>query len=124
MNEKKYFLPERLPIDREQLAQTIFDANNYLGECKSHVHYLEKYTKVLFSKLCIQEKGNKTGKEAEWHAQNHPDYQEHLKELKEEEIELFRANAMVLKLSHHQEDLRQEKALDRIKIEKGIYDIT
>ena len=31
---------------------------------------------------------------------------------------------MVLQLSHHQDDLRQEKALDRVKIEKGIYDLT
>ena len=124
MNSKEFSLPNPLPIDRELLAKAIFDANNYLGECKAHVHYLEKYSKVLFSKLCIQEKGNKTGKEAEWHAFNHEEYLKHLEELEKEEIELFRANAMVLQLSHHQDDLRQEKALDRVKIEKGIYDLT
>jgi len=124
MNNKKYSLPNPLPIDRELLAKTIYDANNYLGDCKANVHYLEKYTKVLFSKLCIQEKGNKTGKEAEWHAFNHQEYLNHLSDLSIQEVELFRANAMVLQLSHHQDDLRQEKALDRVKIEKGIYDVT
>ena len=124
MNKQKFFLPNPLPIDRELLAKAIFDANEYMGECKARVHYLEKYTKVLFSKLCIQEKGNKTGKEAEWHAFNHREYSKHLEDLCMDEVELFRANAMVLQLTHHQDDLRQEKALDRVKIEKGIYDVT
>ena len=38
MNSKKFSLPNPLPIDRELLAKAIFDANNYLGECKAHVH--------------------------------------------------------------------------------------
>ena len=87
MNNKKYSLPNQLPIDRELLAKSIYDANFYLGELKSRVHYLEKYSKILIAKL-------------------------------------FRANAMVLQISHHQDDLRQERSLDRVKLDKGIYDVT
>ncbi len=53
-----------------------------------------------------------------------PEYEKFIDELKELEVELYRANAMALAVEHHQKDLSQEKALDRIKIEKGIYDIT
>ena len=31
---------------------------------------------------------------------------------------------MVLAVDHHQKDLSQEKALDRVKLDKGIYDVT
>lgn len=124
MNNKKYSLPSQLPIDRELLAKSIYDANFYLGELKSRVHYLEKYSKILIAKLSILSKGNKTGKEAEWHALSHPDYEKHLNELEQYELELFRANAMVLQISHHQDDLRQERSLDRVKLDKGIYDVT
>ena len=31
---------------------------------------------------------------------------------------------MLAEVLHHQETLRQDKALERVKIEKGIYDIT
>lgn len=56
MNNKKFSLPNPLPIDRELLAKAIFDANNYLGECKARVHYLEKYTKVYLVNFAYKKK--------------------------------------------------------------------
>jgi hypothetical protein len=124
MNEEKYILPEPLPIDRELLAKTIYDVNFYAGKLKAKVHHQEKFLKKKVSYLCKKHKGNKSGKEAEWHAYDDPEYETFIKDLEKLEVELYRANAMTLAVEHHQKDLSQDKALDRIKIEKGIYDIT
>jgi hypothetical protein len=124
MNKEKFTLPPRLPVDREGLASLIFDVTAYAGQLKAKVHHQEKFLKKKVSYLCKKHKGNKSGKEAEWHAYDDPEYEKFIDDLKELEIELYRANAMTLAVEHHQKDLSQEKALDRIKIEKGIYDIT
>jgi hypothetical protein len=124
MNKEKFTLPPRLPVDREGLASLIFDVTAYAGQLKAKVHHQEKFLKKKVSYLCKKHKGNKSGKEAEWHAYDDPEYEKFIDELKELEVELYRANAMALAVEHHQKDLSQEKALDRIKIEKGIYDIT
>ena len=124
MNEKKFILPHRIPVDREGLGVLIFNVIEYAGRLKAEVHHQEKFLKKKIAYLCKKHKGNKTGKEAEWHAYDDPEYEKFIDELKELEIELYRANAMVLAVEHHQNDLSQDKALDRVKLEKGIYDIT
>tara|TARA_R100001594_G_scaffold122221_1_gene158311 strand:- start:3624 stop:3998 length:375 start_codon:yes stop_codon:yes gene_type:complete len=124
MNEEKYILPDRLPVDREGLSSLIFEVNAYAGKLKAEVHHQEKFLKKKVAYLCKKHKGNKSGKEAEWHAYDDPEYEKFIDELKELEVELYRANAMTLAVEHHQKDLSQDKALDRIKIEKGIYDLT
>jgi len=121
---EKYYLPERLPVDREQLALTIYNAHNYLGELKAGVHFLDKWTKVLFGKLCIGAKGNKSAKETEWHAYHNKEFEDHLYETYDAEVELYRANAQVRQIDEHADKLKQQNALDRVKIEKGIYDVT
>ena len=124
MSNKEFSLPNPLPVDRQDLSKVVFDVNFYAGEMKAEVHHREKFLKKKIAYLCKKHKGNKSGKEAEWHAFDDPEYETFIDELKELEVELYRANAMVLAVDHHQKDLSQEKALDRVKLDKGIYDVT
>lgn len=124
MNSKNYSLPNQLPVDRQSLSQLVFEVNFNAGVLKAEVHHQEKFLKKKIAYLCKKHKGNKSGKEAEWHAFDDPEYETFIHELKELEVESYRATAMVLALEWHQKDLTQEKALDRVKLEKGIYDIT
>ena len=124
MSNKRFTLPNQFPVDRQDLSKLVFDVNFYAGEMKAEVHHREKFLKKKIAYLCKKHKGNKSGKEAEWHAFDDPEYETFINELKELEVELYRANAMVLAVDHHQKDLSQEKALDRVKLDKGIYDVT
>ena len=124
MKIEKYSLPNPLPIDREGIAKVIQEVNEYAGELKAEVHHQEKFLKKKIASLCIKHKGNKSGKEAEWHAFNDDEYKNFIDDLKELEVQLYSANAMALAVEYHHRDLSQDKALERVKIEKGIYDIT
>tara|TARA_R100000789_G_scaffold100195_2_gene109172 strand:+ start:1234 stop:1611 length:378 start_codon:yes stop_codon:yes gene_type:complete len=125
MKKTNFFLPERIPTEREQLGQLINDTYRNWGYYKSLYHAQERVFKSQYASLCSKYKGQGKGiEESKWLGLMDVDYATYSNALKETEDTMHEAYGMYLQVLHHQDDLRQERALDRVKLDKGIYDIT
>tara|TARA_A100000172_G_scaffold79318_2_gene66144 strand:+ start:2251 stop:2625 length:375 start_codon:yes stop_codon:yes gene_type:complete len=124
MSQEKFLLPNIIPIERQSLGQLINKVTEYRGICRAKLHTAERLYKSNVNSLKLQHVKTNPISKSEWLATQDEEFTTYGIELENIEKEYARSEGMLAEVLHHQETLRQDKALERVKIEKGIYDIT